>query len=63
MRKFYSIRVVKAESKEEAVEKVELNHFDESDPLCDKVVTLKELAEYAIDNCDVTIKFKAKNNE
>lgn len=39
MAKYYSIRVVNADSQEEADEKVRNNQFDESDPLCDTVMT------------------------
>jgi len=41
--KFYSIRVVEAESLEEATEKVELNHFEDDDPMCDRILTHGEL--------------------
>ena len=43
MTKYYSIRVVIAESRDEAIEKVENNEFEETDSLCDKVLTITEL--------------------
>ena len=41
--KYYSIRVVNADNKDEAIEQVEQGEFDESDPLCDEVLTEEEL--------------------
>ena len=41
--KYYSIRVVEADNLEEAVAKIESQDFDETDPICDKVLTLNEL--------------------
>jgi hypothetical protein len=43
MTKFYSIRVIKAESEDEALEKIYMEEFDECDPLCDSILTLEEL--------------------
>ena len=40
--KYYSIRVVEADNLEEAVAKVMSEDFDETDPICDKVLTLEE---------------------
>jgi len=41
--KFYSIRVVRAKNKEEAIEKVISGEFDERDPVCDIVIPAKEV--------------------
>ncbi len=40
---FYSIRVVLAEDYEDAVRNVEDNYFNESNPLCDLVLTKEEI--------------------
>lgn len=40
---YYSIRVVKATSKNKAIEKVENQEFDESHKLSDEVLLTKEL--------------------
>lgn len=45
MKKYYSIRVVTAESYNEAVEKVREGNFDETDYLSDLVLTAEELIE------------------
>lgn len=37
LKKYYSIRVVKARDYSEAVKKVQENDFDEKDELCDKI--------------------------
>jgi hypothetical protein len=41
--KYYSIRVVHAHNREDAIEKVEDQMFDDIDPVCDAVMTLHEL--------------------
>jgi len=41
--KYYSIRVVEADSYDEAVQKVQDNEFNESDPMCDRVVEVDHL--------------------
>lgn len=43
MKKYYSIRVIQAESEDEALEKIYHDDFDESDDLCDKILTKEEL--------------------
>jgi hypothetical protein len=43
MGKYYSIRVVEAETLEEAIEKVELNHFEEGNSMCDRVLAEDEI--------------------
>jgi hypothetical protein len=43
MGKYYSIRVVEAESLEEATEKVELNHFEDDNPMCDRILAEDEI--------------------
>lgn len=40
---YYQIRVIKAKTKKEAVDCVELGYFDEENKLCDKVFTKEEL--------------------
>jgi len=40
---YYSIRVVHAPDYDGAIRAVQDGHFDESDPLCDMVLTLDEL--------------------
>jgi hypothetical protein len=40
---YYSIRVVRGTSKEDAVENVIHQHFIESDSLCDAVLTREQL--------------------
>jgi hypothetical protein len=36
--KFWNIRVIEADSQEEAIEKLENGEFDESDENCDRVI-------------------------
>lgn len=43
METYYSIRTIKAKSYEEALEKLEVEEFDEQDAMCDKIFTHKEL--------------------
>jgi hypothetical protein len=43
--KYYSIRVIEAESQEEAIEKIQDGEFLEEDELCDEVLTADELLE------------------
>ena len=40
---YYSIRTMIASSEREAIDKIEQQDFDESNPICDRVVTLDEL--------------------
>jgi len=40
---YYSIRVVKATSEKEAIEKIIYEDFDESNNICDKVLNKAEL--------------------
>lgn len=40
MKKYISIRVVKANSYEGALKKVEMNFFDETDNICDRIFPL-----------------------
>jgi hypothetical protein len=51
MKKYYSLRVVLAETEEEAIEKVLDQDFDEADPLCDKCVTRNEMIRSTIEEC------------
>jgi len=46
--KYYSIRAIEANSQEEAVNKVEMGHFDETDPICDAVIPKPEMFPDAI---------------
>ena len=47
--KYYSIRVVEAEDREEAIEKVQNEEFDEYAEFCDGVFTGQELGEMFFD--------------
>lgn len=40
--KYYNIRVVEADNSDKAFEKIMNADFDETDPICDKVLTLEE---------------------
>ncbi len=42
-RLYYSIRVIKANSRKQAIKKTEDNDFEEFDSLCDIVLTKKDL--------------------
>lgn len=42
--KYYSIRVIQAESIEQATIKVEENDFDENDTMCDKIIPESEVS-------------------
>jgi hypothetical protein len=53
--KYYSIRVVEADSYDEAVQKVQDNEFDESDPMCDIIAEAEE-----VDTSKITADLKAK---
>lgn len=43
--KYYSIRVIEAESIEEAIDKLEDEHFDEDHDLCDRIVPEVDILE------------------
>ena len=55
MKKYYSIRVVMADNREEAVDKVCNQEFDESDDLCDRVITADEMAVFCSDGILITL--------
>lgn len=46
MKKYYSIRVVTAENRNEAINKVCYGDFDETDRLSDLVLTVEELIKF-----------------
>ena len=43
MKKYYSIRVIKAKNLEQAFEEIISENFCDDDDLCDKIMTRKEL--------------------
>lgn len=49
MKKYYSIRVVKGEDTQGAVENVIDGKFDEKDKICDKVLDIEELFDFALE--------------
>lgn len=50
MKKYYSIRVVQANSLSEAIKEVKHANFDEKDTLCDRVLSGEELKEVVLKN-------------
>lgn len=56
MKKYYSIRVVTAENRHDAIDKVCDGNFDETDTISDLVLTIEELVQFLkINNNETTI--------